>query len=239
MVNLDFLAVGNSSDTTAQYGGTAVAGDVGKLYADEEGIETCIGTGRRVARVARIIESGRKTTDRFNEPLNIQLWLLQDDDRGTGHALFSKWASEICKDRDVAIRIFDVTKEQVMRCIACDVCPTDVGEKEEYRCIITSKTDFFVRYHQDLVAADAVMMCAYSPEERSHVVSAYQQFIERTRYLRRDNYVLTDLLFAPFVISELSARQNLNIRMLTSGIRHHTVLHRPIIGMLHEGHLPQ
>lgn len=237
MVNLNFLAVGNSSDTTAQYGGTAVAGDVGKLHADAEGIETCIGTGRRVARVARLLEKGRSSTARLIEPLNIQLWLLQDDDRGTGHSYFSNWAREISERQDVKVQVFDATREQVMRCISCDICPTDVGPVDDYRCIITSKSDFFVRHHESLVKADAVLMCAYSPTERDHVVSAYQQFIERTRYLRRDNYALTDLLFAPFVISELSARQNLHMRMLTSGIRHHTVLHRPIIGMVHEGRL--
>src|SRR5262249_19065522 len=38
-------------------------------------------------------------------------------------------------------------------------------------------------------------------------------------------------LVAPFVISEIGANQNLHIRMLTSFLRHHTVLHHPLIGM--------
>jgi len=67
--------------------------------------------------------------------------------------------------------------------------------------------------------------------------SVYQQFVERTRYLRRDNYVSEDLLVAPFVISHIEARQSLHIRMAGSMIRHHTVMHRPIIAFESEGQL--
>ncbi|RUM98327.1 flavodoxin family protein [Pseudaminobacter arsenicus] len=236
MVNLDFLAVGNSSETTAQYGGTAVAGDVGKFHSDAYGIETCLGTGRRVARVANYFKSARETSLHFKDRLKIQLWLLQDTADGAGYELFHKWAKDVeAAVEDVDISVVDVAREEVVRCIACDVCPVDVGKKEDYRCIITTSDDFFVKHHKDIIEPDAVLICSYSPEDRSNLVSVYQQFIERTRYLRRDNYALTDILVAPFVISELSARQNLHLRMLTSAIRHHTVLHHPIIGMIYDG----
>ena len=164
MVNLDWLAVGNSSDTTAQYGGTAVAGDVGKLHADDYGIETCIGTGRRVARVARLFEHARSTPDvRLRGPVKVQLWLLQDDSEGNGYRLFEDWAKQVAAaDGDVEFKILDATKEEVVRCIACDICPVDTGPTDDYRCIITTKDDFFVRHHAELIDADAVLMCAYS-----------------------------------------------------------------------------
>jgi len=238
MVNMDFLVVGNSSETTSQYGGTAVAGDVGKLHSDAEGIETCIGTGQRCARVAQILERGRTAKSGLNGPMKVQLWLLQDNREGSGRAHFEAWAREIAAvEPDVEISILDVTKADVVRCIACDICPIDVGPKDDYRCIIKTPADFFVQHHKTLAEADAVLLCAYSPQDRGQVVSVYQQFIERTRYLRRDNYVFSDLLMAPFVISELSARQNLHLRMLTSAVRHHTILHHPLIGMVHEGKL--
>ncbi len=59
--------------------------------------------------------------------------------------------------------------------------------------------------------------------------------MERTRYLRRDNYIFDDLLVAPFVVSELDNRQNMQIRMAGSMLRHHTVLHRPIMAIESEG----
>lgn len=238
MINLDFLAVGNSSDTTSQYGGTAVAGDVGKAHTDEYGIDTSIGTGRRAARVSQLLARGRSSDVRMKDKLKLQLWLLQDDAQRTGLGLFNEWAHRMTAGReDLDVQIMDAAGSEVVRCIACDICPTHVGAREDYRCIITSAEDFFVRNHAALIEADAVLLCAYSPKDRVGILSMYQQFIERTRYLRRDNYVFSDLLMAPFVISELAARQNLHLRMLTSAIRHHTVMHHPIIGMVHDGEL--
>lgn len=238
MVNLDFFAVGNGSETTAQYGGTAVAGDVGKFADDAYGLNTCVGTGRRAARVAQMLRDGRTAGVQMRDKLKVQLWLLQDAEDGAGRKHFEAWIDTIAADdADVEFELMDFTREQVTRCIACDICPIDVGPKDEYRCIITSAQDVFVKRHQDLVAADAILFCAYSPKDRASVVSVYQQFIERTRYIRRDHYALSDILMAPFVISELSARQNLHLRMLTSGIRQHTVMHHPIIGIVHEGAL--
>lgn len=238
MINLDFLSVGNGSGATAQYGGTVVAGDVGKTHADDYGIETCIATGRRAAQAAQMLARGRESGFNLRDPLKLHMWLLQDDRERTGLAMFHDWAKRIASGRkDLDIRLFDVAGSEVMRCIACDVCPTHVGVREDYRCIIKATNDFFVQNHSTLVDADAVLLCAYSPSDRSAVRSMYQQFVERTRYLRRDNYALSDLLAAPFVISELSARQNLHLRMLTSVMRHNTILHHPIVGMMYRGSL--
>jgi len=235
MLQMGALVVGNGDETTAQYGGTAVAGDVGTLAKDGYGLETCIGTGRRVARVSQLFarsSSGVALADK----LNVHLWLLQDSADRRGLALYQQWADDLeTRDPSVKVTIFDAAGSEVMRCIACDVCPTHVGAREDYRCIITSADDFFVKNHDALVRADAVLLGAYSPENRSEVRSVYQQFIERTRYLRRDNYVFEDLLVAPFVISELEARQHLHVRMATSIIRHHTVVHKPLVGFVREG----
>lgn len=239
MVNLDFLAVGNSSETTSQYGGTSVAGDVGTLHGDREGIETCIGTGQRAARVAQLMARGNDSGATLRDRLKLQLWLLQDNLDGDGRRHFESWASDLEKSTDglVDARVIDIARSQVVRCIACDICPIDTGPRDEYRCIIKTPGDFFAEHHKNLIEADAVLLCAFSPNDRQRTISVYQQFIERTRYLRRDNYVFSDLMMAPFVISELSARQNLHLRMLTSAVRHHTVLHHPFICMMHEGEM--
>jgi multimeric flavodoxin WrbA len=237
MVNLGLLCVGNSSESTAQYGGTAVGGDVGTVQKDAYGLETTIGTGRRVARVAKLGalgSGGQKLKDKFK----LDLWLLQRDDGDKGLTFFREWADRFMERHpDVTVRLWDVAHYEVVRCIACDVCPTSVAPREEYRCIITKADDFFVQHHAALIEADAILACAYSPEDRTKVLSEYQQFIERTRYLRRDNYAFSDLVVAPFVVSELDARQNLHLRMLTSLVRHHTILHHPLVGMMSDGQL--
>jgi multimeric flavodoxin WrbA len=237
MLNMGFLAVGNGHETTAQYGGTAKAGDIGTFASDQYGLETCIGTGRRVARTA-LMKSLNRNSAALTDKLSIHLWLVQDSKDGRGYRYFQNWAKDI-HDRDpsINVRIFDAVNDQVVRCLACEVCPTHLGDAREYRCIVTSADDFFVKHHGELLDADAILVGAYCPENRSTIKSVYQQFIERTRYLRRDNYVFEDLLVAPFVVSHIEARQSLHIRMAGSMIRHHTVMHRPIIAFESEGQL--
>ena len=42
---------------------------------------------------------------------------------------------------------------------------------------------------------------------------------------------------APLVLTEVGAHENLGLRMMTSFVRHHTVISRPIVGYLHHGKL--
>jgi len=236
MTNLNMLAVGNDSATTSQYGGTAVAGDVGTLPSDEYGINTCIGTGRRIAHVCNLIESSKESD--LRDKVNIAIWLLQDTEDHHGKQLMRELCDDIEKQAPfINFEILDFTDEQIYRCIACDICPISVGESDEYRCIISSKSDLFVNEHTNILEPDGVLLAAYSPKDRQDIKSVYQKFIERTRYIRRDDYRFTDLLGAPFVISEVGSNQNLHIRMITSYIRHHTIMHHPFIGIEHEGKL--
>lgn len=235
-LNIGMLTVGNSSETTSQYGGTVVAGDIGKFITDDYGLNTCLGVGERIARVASYFKNAPSETNKGKT--KVHLWLLQDDKNGEGHHYFSQWCREMSEQRgDVEFQLWNLCAEHISRCIACDLCPIEVGPRDDYRCIIKTKKDFFVEHHDALVDADAIMLCAYSPKDRGSVVSNYQQFIERTRYIRRDNYLFSNVLAAPFVISDFDSRQHLHIRMATSAIRHHTVIHQPIIGMRYEGEL--
>lgn len=227
--NLNMLAVGNDGETTSQYGGTAVAGDVGTLHADSYGIETSIGTGHRLVKVGQILAVGEK--NRLKDKVKIQIWLLQDAPNRHGYSRMLDVSEQMMRGNDgVEVEVLDFTQTEIYRCIACDVCPTDIGAVNQYRCIINSTKDAFVSQHSKLIEADAVLLGAYSPIDRHDVFSVYQRFMERTRYLRRDDYAIGDRLVAPLVISELNANQNLHIRMLTSFVRHQAVLHHPLIG---------
>lgn len=234
--NMNMLAVGNDSDTTSQYGGTACAGDVGTLPNDEYGIKTCIGTGERIAHMSKLLKRG--SSGELRDKLKIAVWLLQDTPDHHGRNMMRELCDEIEHEASFAkFEILDFTDESIFRCIACDICPVDVGPPEEYRCIIQTKSDLFVNQHRHILSPDAVLTAAYSPYDRAHVHSVYQQFIERTRYIRRDDYQFGDLLGAPFIISEAGANQNLHIRMMTSFIRHLTVLSHPLIGIEHKGEI--
>ena len=234
LTNMHMLAVGNDDQTTSQYGGTAKAGDVGTLYKDDYGITTSIGTGRRIASVAQAVESGAKNS--VHDKVKLSVWMLQDNASHRGRQVFEKFAAEVeARVPEVEFHIQDFTEETIQRCIACDLCPIETGPIDEYRCIIKSRDDVFCRHHKELIETDAVLLGAYSPRDRRNIHSIYQQFIERTRYLRRDDYAIGERLAAPMVLSEIGSNQNLHIRMMTSLIRHQTVIHHPLIAMEHEG----
>lgn len=74
-------------------------------------------------------------------------------------------------------RIVDITNYKLHRCKGCEVCPARPNEPE-YRCINTK--DEMCLLHPKLVASKAVYPIGWD-----------MRFIERTRYLRRDNYRLT------------------------------------------------
>ena len=229
-INLNMLAVGNDTETTSQYGGTVIAGDVGTMSEDEYGLKTSIGTGRRISQVSNMLS---KQSDKvMQNKTQISVWLLQDKHNHAGRDYIENLCHEVeAKNPNVQFNLMDFTEEEIVRCIACDICPTEVGVPADYRCIIKSENDLFARKHAELLECDAIIVAAYSPDNREKLRSTYQRFIERTRYLSRDDYVLGNRLVAPLVISELNARQNLHIRMLTSFIRHNSIISHPLIGV--------
>ena len=76
MLGLGFIAVGNDSDTTAQYGGTGHAGDVGTMHKDKYGIDTSIGVGRRMGKVL----SSLNNVQRLADAPRVLFLVLQDAD---------------------------------------------------------------------------------------------------------------------------------------------------------------
>lgn len=227
-INLGMLGVGNDSQSTSQYGGTIVAGDVGTAAKDDYGLKTSADTGRRVAHVASLMR-----TAAGNKLPIIDVLVVQDNEDGYGAKTIDQFL-DVHRDKAV-FRLQDVSREKIHRCIACDICPIAPGLKQEYRCIVKQQSDFFFREHENLIAPDAVILAAFSPKDKSSLHSTYQKMIERTRYLRRDDYAIGDILTAPLVISEVDSNQNLHIRMMTSMVRHHMVLHHPLNVFYHDG----
>lgn len=233
MCQLGMHVVGNDAETTSQYGGTIVAGDIGTAGDDNYGLDTSIGTGRRVAKVVKLHELSKtvKLTDRPR----ISIWAIQDDDNHSGRKHLEKWCEEISKRINVDFQYMDISAETVHRCIACDLCPTHVGPIEEYRCIINDKEDFFKANHDKIIDTDGILLAAYSPKDWESLNSVYQRFIERTRYFRRDDYVFSDYVAAPIVISEIESQQHISMRMSMSLLRHNTILTKPLIGRMMDG----
>jgi hypothetical protein len=191
-----------------------------------------MGAGRRIARVAHLLSlSGRV---RLGGKLRVGFWLTQDADGVARREL-----DRVCEhfaDRIEPV-VFDVTGEEFTRCLACDICPRCVGVDGDYRCVVQKSGDFFRRMHQTLIDVDALAPVAFTPREAAGLVSTYQRFNERTRYFRRGDYIFTDVGVAPFLVEEVGANDSLRLRILTSTIRQHTVMTRPIVAHRHEGRI--
>ncbi|NQV82512.1 MAG: flavodoxin family protein [Rhodospirillales bacterium] len=234
MVDMGILAVGNDSETTSQYGGTGHAGDIGTMPKDTYGIETSLGVGRRIAHVALLLEAGKDFV--LNDTLRLGLWILQDRDGEIDKRLRPVIDSIIADAQlDIKLKTTNFTEDPIRPCIACDICPTHVGPDTEYRCIIGLQSDGLLKHHQDLLEVDVLMPAVFSPGSREGLISVYQQFMERTRYLRRGDYVFSDRLVVPIVFVEVGVNEHMDVRMLTSFIRHHTVMQKPVVGLIHKG----
>ena len=231
-LNMGAKVVGNGHDTTSQYGGTLVAGDIGKVQDDDYGIRTSLSTGENLSNILKeITQSNKNLKIKKNESnSNVKIcniFIMQDNKAEECTKIISSLVNNI--KTSVKFNIFKVFKEKVYRCIACDLCPTSYGNKNEYRCIINNKDDFFKLYHKEIINCDSFVFAAYSGENYFNIKSNYQQFIERTRYLRRDDYVMGSKLITSLIVSEINSNRNLHIRTLTSLIRHKNILSKPLL----------
>lgn len=222
MIDCGLFGVGNDSDTTSQYGGTGHAGDIGTMQKDDYGLSTAMGTGRRIARVCGMLKMGEAFM-LTNKP-KVLFWVLQDKDNKAlqvARGLATKFNTQI----DAAV--LDLMNKSIYRCIACDICPVEIDVDDVYRCIIKSPKDDLMNLHLNLIGYDVIIPVAYSPADKSGVLTNYQEFMERTRYFRRGDYVFGDLVAAPLVIEDIDSNENLAMRMVTSMIRHHTIIAKP------------
>lgn len=225
MLGLGMLAVGNDSETTSQYGGTGHAGDVGTMHKDLYGLDTSMGVGRRMARVAKMLNTHEQLID-----LPRPLFLILQDANGIARRTVETLVSRL--QNSMAPTILDLTTEPVRRCIACDICPTHIDLDEEYRCIIRSDNDSLPEIHAQLLGHDLLVPVVATTQDRTSVTSNYQTFIERSRYLRRGDYFWSDLLVAPITLAENVGYDTYAIRQMTSFLRHHTVMSQPLVGRI-------
>lgn len=231
VLKFGMLAVGNDWETTSQYGGTACAGHAGTAGQDRYGLGTSMGTGRRVASLAAMARGARA----LKAPVRVGFLVLQD--AGGLAVNLARRLSRQNEDR-VDARIIDVSGLDIRRCLACAGCPKAIGPDEEYRCSVGERDDMH-RLHPQLLDLDALVPMAVSLRDAGRVRSNYQVFLERTRYLRRGDYALSNLAVAPLVLEEDGAREYLDVRMITSLIRHHTVIVSPWSGRLERGRLTE
>lgn len=229
MLNIGLLGVGSNGDTVAQYGGTGYAGDVGTMAKDEYGLWLSMGTGLRIAQVANLMKLGK--TACLQGKVRVMFWVLQDREQKALN--FVRELTHKFSDR-IEAQIFDLTDEYMSRCLGCDICPTKIGLDSEYRCFVQNHRDALNKLHQNFLDQDAIIPVAYSSDNLPEMTSNYQRFIERTRYLRRANYTIADLVTAPLVLEEIGTLENMHVRMVSAFLRHIPILTEPMVGYLQD-----
>lgn len=219
MTELGALVVGNGPPTS-QYGGTCVGGEMGTMENDYFGIMTSIGVGLKVCQTAAVLNEGMKGE---KKPV-IDFWILEDENSQVKKYIEDLIGGLNKKKINADFKILDLTKNKFHRCFACSICPFEKDSKIEYKCI--NKNDDMIRLHSRLVSSDAIVVAGLSLEDVFKKETVYQRFIERTRYIRRDNFLLTNKLVMALSLNELSANSLFNLRVLTSFIRHNTIFHK-------------
>ena len=222
MTSLGFIAVGNDSDTTSQYGGTCVAGDIGTVIQDDYGINTARGVGRRLANL--LIKYNHK--GELVDKLRILFVILQDELSGIGRTYVEQLIE--ANSKQMTADVIDASRMNFSYCLACNTCPNKIDIDDVYRCKIGRADDFY-KIHNKFMDIDAMVPVAVSMNDYNKVGTNYQTFLERTRYLRRGDYFFSDIMIAPLIFQEIGSMENLHVRMITSFIRHHTVISKPII----------
>lgn len=242
-LNHGALVVGNGPKT-CQYGGTGWGGDIGAVADDEFGLETSLGTGIRVSQVAELSRTAdtiaRSDVEGIlGEPLSVGVLVTRDKDGIVRSQLRERLAN--LADLSVEFDVVDVSDAYVQACIGCDVCPTPGkveevgGEERDYKCIIDEDVDpgrwsrdELQDLHDRIVDNEALIVAALDVDEPG-IDDTYQTLLERTRYLRRDDWRLHNVPLTSYVVKRPEVPSTYPMKIMTSWMRHNTIVHEPIV----------
>jgi multimeric flavodoxin WrbA len=251
-LNHGAVIVGNGPKT-CQYGGTGWGGDIGDVSEDEFGLETSLGTGLRVSQVAAPVRhrnrmSKDEARNAFEEPFQVGILIARDADgivRSSVSSLIDRHDDPL-----VEFNLVDFSQQYIQACIGCDVCPTPAkveevsGNGKDYKCIIDEEIDDdrwqrddLQHLHPQLIDNDALVI-AVADIDHPGIDDVYQALLERTRYIRRDDWRLHNVPLAPLVVQEPSTNSIFPMKIMTAWMRHNTIVHPPIIRTALEPDLP-
>jgi multimeric flavodoxin WrbA len=229
------IGVGNGPQTS-QYGGTVVAGDMHTAFADVDGLDRCVEVGQRVAAVSQIVDRG-SVPDASGQRLKIKVLVTMDTQERKFQEMVTNYFSPFMESHDVDI--VNLIDYDIFRCMACSSCPfgserTAQCKEKQYTCRIQSSGDDFGRIHDQLVNNDCLVIVGVNTER--DLIYRYQAFTERSRYLRRDDFQLTNTPIVGMFINEVGAINNSlhTLKVLTSYIRHNTIILKPVEIICHD-----
>jgi hypothetical protein len=92
------------------------------------------------------------------------------------------------------------------------------------------------KIHDKLLDADGIIIAGLNVKNHNELVYRYQVLIERTRYIRRNNFELTDKLLTAFSLNQVGEKINSlhSLKTITSYLRHNTIIHKPIEAFIYD-----
>ncbi len=239
-LNQGAFTVGNGPPTS-QYGGTAIGGKKGTVINDSWGLETAFGTGLKVAHASDVCKPDKNKSDKKTR---ITVLVTMD----TSNRMLLKHLQDMLerasgKLDNIEFVLENVLEKTIYRCLGCDTCPSKVDLSEHDRdgrgyakCVISSSDDDMDKLHRVLRDSDGIVIAGLSVKTHYELLYRYQALIERTRFIRRNDFELTDKLLTSFTLAEAGALGSAYFPMktVTSYIRHNVIIHRPIEAIIHE-----
>jgi multimeric flavodoxin WrbA len=223
----DAVVVGNGP-ATAQYGGTVVAGEFHTAMDDPWGLERCYELGCRVSDVAKIMANGKNQITGVRPRVRVIMTMdtIGKKYRSMAEEYLSGW------EKHCDIAFLDLIDREILRCAGCKICPafgTSEGRTQDlYTCLIRSKRDSMRDVLNFLKDSDCLVFVGVNTKE--DIIYRYQAFTERTRFIRHDNFLLTNAVVLGMHINECGAINNPihNLKVVTSYIRHNTIVLKPV-----------
>jgi multimeric flavodoxin WrbA len=224
---LGALVVGNGPPN-AQYGGTAVAGDRRTVLSDDWGLKSAYATGKRLSDS---VNATRALKSSISEDIHIAIVVTMDTPHQRLYRKVSEISSEF-QDSKTHFTILDLGEGNIERCLGCDICPIPELRQNasSYACIIQSKRDAMNTVRSQLIRSDAIVLAGLNPMNDENINDCYQAFTERTRFIRRNDFELTNIPLSSLTIADAGAQTNpfFSLKVMTSYIRHNAIICPPI-----------
>lgn len=160
------LVTGNGPPT-AQYGGTGWAGNKTAIINDDFGIKTSYGTGRQVVRLVKTILTEE-------EEVKPNILIITD-----GYESLSGFTNS-------KVKTLNLNNLYIKECKGCPICPNGDVNKN-YTCMIH---DDMEKVQQEVSWADCIILLI------SKNTGDIQRFMERTRFIRRNHFELSEKVFS-------------------------------------------
>lgn len=238
------LVVGNGPPTS-QYGGTAVGGRRGTVAADTWGLTTSYGVGARITQVSEICVQGLSAPK--DDPVRVLVLLTMDDLEQTLLSFMKKYLETMNADESINAEfvLVNALDHTIYRCLGCGSCPgSNKIEPHERptvnhcaKCTIQRKDDTMDEIHKEMILADGILIAGLNTKDVDKLLYSYQVLVERTRFIRRDNFELTNKLITAFTLNEVGSKTNAlhQLKTVTSYIRHNVPIAKPIDAVIYEG----